>query len=141
MPDMKRREFIALLAGGSLLLAAKVKRARGQQSAMPVVGYLSPTSFATLSERLRGLRQGLKETGYIEGENVVLEFRFAEGQYDRLPAMALEFVRRQVSVIVTGASSATFAAKAATTTIPIVFILPEDPVQLRLVASLPRPGG
>jgi putative tryptophan/tyrosine transport system substrate-binding protein len=138
LDQLHRREFISLLGGAA---SAWPLAAGAQQTAMPVVGYLSPTSFATLSERLRGLRQGLKETGYIEGENVVLEFRFAEGQYDRLPAMALEFVRRQVSVIVTGASSATFAAKAATTTIPIVFILPEDPVQLRLVASLPRPGG
>ena len=113
--------------------------ARAQQPAMPVVGFLSPA--ITLSERLHALRQGLKETGYIEGENVVLASRFAEGQIDRLPALALELVRRQVSVIVTGASPAAFAAKTATTTIPIVFILSEDPVGLGLVTSLPRPGG
>src|SRR5438034_3778264 len=102
LDQLKRRDVVTLL--GSAAVAWPLA-ARAQQPAMPVIGYLSPTSFATLSERLRGLRQGLKETGYIEGENVVLEFRFAEGQYDRLPAMALEFVRRQVSVIVTGASS------------------------------------
>jgi putative ABC transport system substrate-binding protein len=106
---------------------------------MPVVGFLSAAT--TLSERLRALGQGLKETGYIEGDNVVLAFRFAEGQHDRLPALALELARRQVSVIVAGSTPAVFAARAATTTIPIVFILPEDPVALGLVTSLPRPGG
>jgi putative ABC transport system substrate-binding protein len=115
--------------------------ARGQQAALPVIGYLSPTSFAMLSERLRGLHQGLKEVGYIVGENVAIEYRWSEGQYDQLPAMAAELVRKQVSVIVAGANAATFAARAATTTIPIVFLLAEDPVQLGLVASLSRPGG
>jgi putative tryptophan/tyrosine transport system substrate-binding protein len=112
-----------------------------QQPAMPVIGYLSPTSSTMLSERLRGLHQGLKEAGYVVGENVTIEYRWSEGQYDRLPAMAAELVRKQVSVIVAGANAATFAAKAATTTIPIVFLLAEDPVQLGLVASLARPGG
>ena len=111
------------------------------QPAMPVIAYLSPTSFAAVSERLRGFDQGLKEAGYIVGENVAIEYRWSEGQYDRLPAMAVELVRKQVSVIVTGANAAALAAKAATTTIPIVFILAEDPVQLGLVASLSRPGG
>jgi putative ABC transport system substrate-binding protein len=133
---MKRRDFITLL--GSTAVAWPLA-ARAQQSAMPVVGFLSAAT--TLSERLRALGQGLKETGYIEGDNVVLAFRFAEGQHDRLPALALELARRQVSVIVAGSAPAVFAARAATTTIPIVFILPEDPVALGLVTSLPRPGG
>ena len=137
---MKRREFITLLGGaGPVLFSPRV--AHAQRPAMPVVAYLSPTSPEALADRLRALRQGLKESGYIEGENVVLGFRFAEGQNDRLPALALELVRRQVSVIITGASAATFAAKAATTTIPIVFIMSEDPVRLGLVRSLARPGG
>jgi putative ABC transport system substrate-binding protein len=100
---------------------------------LPVVGFLSAAT--TLSERLRALGQGLKETGYVEGDNVLLAFRFAEGQHDRLPALALELSRRQVSVIVAGSAPAVFAARAATTTIPIVFILPEDPVALGLVTS------
>jgi putative ABC transport system substrate-binding protein len=135
---MRRRDFITGIAGS---VAAWPLATSAQQLAMPSVGYLSPTSFVSISERLRGLRQGLKEAGYIEGENVAVEYRWAEGEYDRLQKLALELVRRQVSVIVTGANAATFAAKAATTTIPIVFILAEDPVQLGLVASIPRPGG
>jgi ABC-type uncharacterized transport system substrate-binding protein len=102
---------------------------------------LSPSSPDAVAKRLRAFRQGLKEIGYIEGKNVAIGCRFAEGQNDQLPAMPIELARRQVSVLVAGATAATFAAKAATTTIPIVFIVSEDPVRLGLVASIPRPGG
>jgi ABC-type uncharacterized transport system substrate-binding protein len=108
---------------------------------MPVVGYLSPTSPAMLTGRLREFQHGLKDSGYVEGENVAIVYRWAEGQNDRLLELAAELVHHRVSVIVTGGPPATFAAKAATTTIPIVFILPEDPVKLGVVTSLPRPGG
>jgi putative ABC transport system substrate-binding protein len=108
---------------------------------MPTVAYLSPTSLESLANRLRAFRQGLREAGYIEGENIALGYRFAEGRNDRLPAMASELVRAQVSVLVTGGTAAALAAKAATTTIPVVFIVAENPVQLGLVASIARPGG
>jgi putative tryptophan/tyrosine transport system substrate-binding protein len=141
MLDSKRREFIALVGGGALLLAAKVKRARGQQPAMPVIGFLDPRSPDGMTERLRGFRQGLKDTGYVEGENVAIEYRWAEGQNDRLPALADELVRRRVAVIAAFGIVAANAAKAATTTIPIVFAVAVDPVRLDLVTSLARPGG
>ena len=109
---------------------------------MPVIGFLNATSPDTFADRLRAFRQGLKETGYVEGENMAIEYRWAEGQIDRLPALAAELVRRRVAVIAAAAAiSAALAAKAATTTIPIVFAVAEDPVRLGLVASLARPGG
>jgi ABC-type uncharacterized transport system substrate-binding protein len=141
MLDIKRRKFIALVGGGGLLLTAKAKRARAQQPAMPVIGFLHPASPDAYAERLRAFRQGLKDAGFIDGENVAIEYRWADNQIDRLPALAAELVRRQVAVIVAGTSSAAFAAKTATTTVPIVFSSPQDPVGLGLVASLARPDG
>jgi putative ABC transport system substrate-binding protein len=134
---MRRREFITFLGG---VAVAWPLSARAQQAATPVIGYLDSRSSDAAENRLRGFRQGLKEAGYIEGENITIVYRWADDRVDRLPLLAAELVSRSVAAIITAGVPSSSAAKTATTTIPIIFIVGTDPVQLGLAASLSRPG-
>jgi putative tryptophan/tyrosine transport system substrate-binding protein len=136
MPDLRRREFITLLGGAATWPVA----ARAQQATMPVIGFVDPRSPGTIEGLLRGFREGLKDASYVEGENVSIIYRWGEGQYGGTPELTADLVGRRVAVIVVTTGGAATSAKAATATIPIVFLVAEDPVKLGLVASLARPG-
>jgi putative ABC transport system substrate-binding protein len=137
MPGMRRREFVALLGGA----AAWPIAARGQQPAMPVIGFMVASSLGSLRQQVTAFSEGLKELAYVEGQNVAIEYRYAEGQPDRFPALAADLVRRQVAVFAVGGAGGARVAKQATTTIPIVFSVGEDPVAAGLVDSLNQPAG